>query len=105
MKQWFEALDGKMFEEEGLAKSYEEKLQKNVINPRLVKLAKEKVFSEFKDGDILEVGCNFDAGGNSQGRDRISGSKEKVMQYLAARGKYWNIGDQLEIQICKVIKL
>lgn len=97
MKKLFETLDGKMFEDETEAQKYEDNFIKKYVEPRLKKLAEDKVFENFKDGDVLNVGCNFDEEGNSRGTDKIQGSKANVMRYIASRHKYWNIGNRTEI--------
>lgn len=97
MKTVFITIDGKQFDDEDLAKQHEEQVQEKLINPRLKILEQQAVFKNFKEGDIISAGRNFDGAGNSQGYDKIQGAKDKIMLHLAINHKYWNIGNQLEL--------
>ena len=101
MKKLFQTLDGKIFDNEVLALEHEALLEKDVISPRLLRLEKERAITEFKDGDIICAGRNFDEAGNSRGFDKLSGKKVDVMRFIAANNKYWNIGNQLELSLFK----
>lgn len=106
MKNLYQVLDGKVFEDKFLAEAYEAKLLKGAEG-RIKILEQLPVFKNFKEGDILDVAHGFDGAGNSSKHDKLEGSKEKVMMHIAVNLKYWNIGNQVEIFVWKndIIKL
>lgn len=100
MKTFYQTIDGKTFEDHDLAKQHEEKVLKN-SQARRKKLEELSVFINFQEGTVLEVGCNFDDAGNWKKMEKLTGTKESLLQHISVNSKYWNIGNQVDIFVWK----
>lgn len=105
MQVIFRTIDGKIFENEDLAKEHENKIKSNSEKRKKILecFFKKTNITEGKNILVL-AGSNFDSGGCSSSRDFLLGNKEQLIEYIASNQRYW-FCDHFEISITDYINV